>query len=209
MYYQRQVIIYICEFLASLSFTILAAFYPGLASEKGIPIWLVGLIFSLDPILGLPTAFLVGKSMNRFGRKNFVSIGILFSAIGIFLIGLLEHVDKSEAIVLSITSRVFAGIGAGCSLTATGAILIIEYPDEIDMVMGYYEASSGLGLLLGPIVGSFLSLFDLSVSFCATALVYAAYALVAHKGLGQLTPSETQESATSYSQILLKPVRTI
>ena len=33
-----QLTLYVSEFLASLSFTIIASFYPGIAKEKGIPI---------------------------------------------------------------------------------------------------------------------------------------------------------------------------
>ena len=36
--------LYLSEFLTSLSFTISASFYPGLEEEKGISLWVIGLI---------------------------------------------------------------------------------------------------------------------------------------------------------------------
>jgi MFS family permease len=206
MYYRKQIILYISEFLTSASFTILAAFYPGLAEEKGIPLWLIGFVFSLDPILGLPTSYFAGKHMNRIGRKNLLTIGMAFGACGIFLIGMIEYTHGYEAILMSFASRIFAGIGAGCSMVATSAILVIEYPDEVDKVIGYYEAASGLGLLLGPILGSVMSMISISISFSAAALLWAVYSFMSHKLLGKLSTAVIVSTPLPYRQLLCRPV---
>jgi MFS transporter, DHA1 family, solute carrier family 18 (vesicular amine transporter), member 1/2 len=204
-----QWVIYICEFLTSLSFTILASFYPGLAESKGLPIWLIGFIFSIDPIIGLPISFFVGKTMNKFGRRNFVSIGVLLGACSILLISMLELATYTETIIISVCSRVLAGIGAGFSMTATAAILVIEYKEDIDKVIGYYEAASGLGLLVGPVVGSALYMYDIYITVSSLALFYAIFAALAHKTLTKLSSPNFENTRVSYRKILLKPVKYI
>jgi MFS family permease len=172
----KEAIIYTSEFLTSLSFTILASFYPGIAESKGIPIWMIGLIFSVDPILGLPTSILSGKYMNRFGRKKILTIGLFLGGLGTGLIGMIEFGSRNQTILISLISRLLAGIGAGMSMTASSAILVIDYPKEIDRVIGWFEAASGLGLLLGPIVGSLLNLYNISVTFSIFGLGFVGFA---------------------------------
>lgn len=142
--------LYLSEFLTSLSFTITASFYPGVAEEKGISLWLIGFIFSIDPLIGLPTSLIAGKYMNRLGRKSILILGILLGSTGMLTLGLVEHSSYFFAVFFSILSRSLAGIGAGCSMTAAPAILVSQYPEDIDRVIGMFEAASGLGSSPAP-----------------------------------------------------------
>lgn len=191
MYYRKQAILYISEFLASLSFTIMASFYPGVAQSKGIPLWLIGFIFSIDPIIGIPTSVIVGKNMHRVGRKVFLTFGMLIGGLGMFMLGLVEFSKEENAIIFSVISRILAGIGAGCSMIAAPSILISEYPGETDKVIGYFEAASGLGLMIGPLIGAIMNILGLFVSFTILAGIYAIYSIFSYLMLGQLTNDPT------------------
>ena len=203
----KEAMIYLSEFIVSLSFTILAAFYPGIAESKGIPIWMIGLIFSMDPIFGLPTSIIAGKYMSQVGRKNILTVGLFLTGFGTLLIGLVDFGGKHETMIVSFCSRIIAGIGAGMSMTASSAILVLEYPEEIDRVVGWFEASSGLGLLLGPIVSSLLSLYKISISFTALGVVFMSFALfVNHYLIHSKKTSELTPSLPLIS-LILKPVQ--
>lgn len=202
----KEAMIYLSEFLVSLSFTILAAFYPGIAEAKGIPIWMIGFIFSIDPIFGLPTSIIAGKYMNQVGRKKVLTVGLFLTGLGTLLIGMLDFGGKQETMIISFCSRIIAGIGAGMSMTASSAILVIEYPTEIDRVIGWFEASSGLGLLLGPVVGSLLSLYKISVSFTILGIVFMSFALYVNHNLVHSKKIEELNSALPLISLILKPV---
>lgn len=103
-------------------------------------------------------SLVLGKHMHKIGRKSVLIIGMGLGSVGMFTLGLVEVSNKEMAIFFSITSRILAGIGAGCSMTAAPAILVSEFPDEIETVIGRFEASSGLGFLAGPLLGSLLNL---------------------------------------------------
>lgn len=206
MTFKKEAILYLAEFLASLSFTILASFYPGMAESKGIPIWLIGFILSLDPIIGLPTSLLVGKAMSIVSRKKILTLGLIFGGLGTFFLGMVELVDGNTAIIVSFASRIFAGFGAGCSMTASASILVQEYPQEIDRVISYYEAASGLGLLLGPVFGSVLNLYRISVTFSLFALFFMAFSVVTYKCLLIREQPDEEVPSLPLKTIVTKPV---
>ena len=97
--------LYVSELLTSLSFTIIASFYPGAAESKGIQVWLIGLIFSIDPLIGLPTSLLIGKYMHRIGRKKVLIFGMGLGGAGMFTLGLVELSNYHFAVFFSILSR--------------------------------------------------------------------------------------------------------
>lgn len=202
----KQLTICISEFLSSLSYTILSSFYPGLAISKGISFSTIGILFSLDPLIGLPTSLLVGKYMHKVGRRFILILGMTLSTIGIFLIGFLEQSNYTEALTLSIFSRLFAGVGAGCSMVAAPSILISEYPGQTEKLIGYFEAFSGLGLLIGPILGSLFSLYSISISFFICSVFYAFYTGVCFFVLRNLKPFEINSNLLPFKTVMGKPV---
>lgn len=205
----KQIIICISEFLSSTSYTILSSFYPGLAVSKGIPIWLIGIIFCIDPLVGLPVSVIAGKNMQKLGRRFVLIFGMSLGSIGMLLIAFIESSDYTGAIVISVFSRVLAGVGAGCSMTAAPSILISEYPGQTDKLIGYFEAASGLGLLVGPLIGSLFSLFDITLSFYLTSGVYAIYTIVAYFVIGKLKTSTVSTEILNFKTIVFKPVISI
>ena len=73
----------------------------------------------------------------------------------ISILGYLDYVDnKIYFIILSFVARILGGIGAGANSTACMAILISFDSVDREKYIGLIEASLGLGLLLGPPIGS-------------------------------------------------------
>ncbi len=52
--------------------------------------------------------------------------------------------------------KFICGIGAGINSTSSFAIIATHYKKDREKAIGMMEASSGIGLLLGPIFGSVL-----------------------------------------------------
>ena len=57
-------------------------------------------------------------------------------------------------LVLSFAAQVFGGIGQGFLTTTSIAILTSQYTEERNKVMGIFETATGLGYLIGPLIGS-------------------------------------------------------
>jgi MFS family permease len=64
--------------------------------------------------------------------------------------------DKNTFIIFSFIWKFICGFGAGINSTSSFAIIATHYKQEREKAIGMMEASSGVGLLLGPIFGSVL-----------------------------------------------------
>jgi MFS family permease len=64
--------------------------------------------------------------------------------------------DKTGFIVFSFIWKFLCGVGAGINSTSSFAIIATHYKQDREKAIGMLEASSGVGLLLGPIIGSIL-----------------------------------------------------
>lgn len=71
------------------------------------------------------------------------------------ILGLLDFVDDSHTFVLlSFIAQVLGGLGAGANSTSSMAILSSFSNEEREKYIGIVEASFGLGLLFGPLIGA-------------------------------------------------------
>ena len=156
-YYSKQIAVYISELILCLAFTIISPFYSSVAISKGVSMWMIGLIFAMDPIIAIPASFIMSRYMKYLGRQFVLCLGIILIAISIILFGTVELFEINAFIAVSLLSRVFAGTGQGFAVLAGTAILTSEYPENLERVIGYYETFGGFGLILGPILGSFLA----------------------------------------------------
>ena len=53
-------------------------------------------------------------------------------------------------------AQVIGGVGTSLSMVTAKSIIISNYPDKKDFFIGLLEAGAGLGILAGPLLGSFL-----------------------------------------------------
>lgn len=79
--------------------------------------------------------------------------------------------------MLSFVARILGGIGAGANSTACMAILISFESKDRERYIGLIEASLGLGLLLGPPIGS---LFYYLGGYIAPFLVFVTIYVVSY-----------------------------
>ena len=72
-------------------------------------------------------------------------------------LGSLKYVhDKDNFIYFSFLWKFVCGLGAGINATSSMAIIARHYKNDREKTIGMMEASSGIGLLLGPFFGAIL-----------------------------------------------------
>jgi MFS family permease len=109
----------------------------------------------------LITAPVVGATMHRVGRKKYIIIGFIAIIIATVGLGILSEVKhKLTAYVsLAIIMRLIQGCGDSCITTSVYSIIMMRFPDRKERFLGYCSTAVGLGMMLGPVLGSVLYTF--------------------------------------------------
>ena len=201
----KQAAIYISLFLCCCPYTMIATFYPQIATSKGISYWVIGLVFSLDPIFGFFASMVLGKYMIHISRKIVIMLGLLFLSISTAILSPIEYYDIEIVLVLSFLSRIFAGISSACIMTTADTICISDYPESIDLMIGRNEAVIGFGIMTGPLIGILLYLWVLYYSLIIFTVLILLCCPIIWKLLGTFREYKISNDKIDVGLLMLKP----
>ncbi|NWH60510.1 MFSD9 protein, partial [Geococcyx californianus] len=138
-----------------------------------------GIIGSLYGVMQLFSSTFVGCWSDIVGRRYSLLACILLSALGYFLLG------TATSVFLFAISRVPVGIFKH-TLSISKALLsdLVSERDR-PLVMGRFNAASGVGFILGPVVGGYLA--ELEDGFYQTSFICASIFLL-NAGLVWMLP---------------------
>lgn len=149
--------LYSLNFFINAANSILAPFYPDEAIAKGVSKDVIGLIFSSDPLASFFFSLALGKMMNKWGRRKLLTIGLFLQSFGLAAFGAVIHSpSQSVFIAISIIARVFQGLGLSAYLAIAYAYIPLLYPTSVEQKIGIMEMLTGVGLMLGPLIGGLL-----------------------------------------------------
>lgn len=202
----KQIALYTGLLLVCSSFTLIFPFYPKIAESKGIDLWVVGLIFSLNPITSVISTPILGQYMNKIGRKRTVIMSFIFTSLSMFILCPIEFFDYEIVLALSILSRIFSGLGASFIFTSVTSIFVSDYPDKVFIMIGRMEAAIGIGFTLGPLIGVGLYFMQLFGALITLGVLVAGFTPFASKMLGTFRDSQISEEKVNTLPLLIKPV---
>jgi MFS transporter, DHA1 family, tetracycline resistance protein len=205
----KQISIYLVMLVSLSQYTMVSTFLPEIASDKGVPLWVVGFIFSMDPISGLVVSYALGKYMFKIGRKTCLGLGLLFSSFSVFVLVPIQSLDMIALLIVSFLSRILAGVCSGFANMGADSIIISDYPDDIELIIGREEAAIGIGLIVGPIIGTILFATDLFYSLLIFGFIIILFIPLCLKMLGTLREYKIEDTQVNTCSLLLKPVRNI
>ena len=186
--------------LTCAAFTVISPFYPSVALRQGVPHWLIGSIFSTFPVASLLLSFILPQIMQKVGRTVVLITGILLVSASNILISFLESFDPVQAIALSYTSRAISGFGSACCDISSTAILSTDYPSQVTALMAVINIFRGLGLIVGPIIGSLLfSIGGFSTSCRSFGFIGIIWAPIMYYLVG---PSKTYAFSKKHNNFL-------
>lgn len=145
------------NFCACTCFSLLAPFYPTEAAKKGVSVTVVGLVFAVFEFVIFLSAPVFGNYITKIGSKFMFITGVMVCGVCAILFGLLDKCpDGNIFIIMCFLSRTIEALGASAYITASFAILSNEFPNHVATVIGSLETFSGIGLMIGPTIGSLL-----------------------------------------------------
>ena len=117
---------------------------------------MIGVIFSIYSLGGMIASPIVGQYIDKTGPKYFITRGLIILGLSLVFFGLLDFLESSNTIAaLATILRFIQGISAGCVSTSCYSIATNDYPGSSAKIIGNLEASFGLGLIIGPVIGAF------------------------------------------------------
>lgn len=173
---RRFIPIFIVVFVDLLGFSIILPLLPYYAGEFGASPLLIGLLISSYSICQFIAAPVLGNLSDQVGRRPVLIYSQLGSLAGFMLMGLATSLPNP--LVWLFVARIIDGLSGGNLTVAQAYIGDISRPGErakyYGMVIG---VSFGLGFLIGPMLGGFLSRFGYNIPAYASAVFSAASVL--------------------------------
>jgi MFS family permease len=147
----------IADFCNAICVSLQAPFYPQEAEKKGATATEYGLVFGIFELVVFLISPVYGKHLNRIGPKYLFNGGIFTTGVCAILFGFLDRVEGHYPfIILSFVIRIVEAMGNAAFLTASFAIIAMEFPDNVATTFASLETFFGLGLIVGPTVGGAL-----------------------------------------------------
>ncbi|MFC1727360.1 MFS transporter [Patescibacteria group bacterium] len=158
-------IILIIQITETLGFSLILPFLPFFAEDLGASPLVVGLILTSFSLLQFVFAPIMGRLSDHYGRRPL----LIFSQISTFLSFIILGLAKSIPIIF--LSRVVDGL-LGSNFTIAQAYLSdISSKKERSQAFGLSGIAFGIGFLIGPAIGGFLSRFGYHLpSFIAAGI---------------------------------------
>src|SRR5262245_52662816 len=153
---KRLVPIFIVVFIDLLGFSLILPLLPYYASSFGAAPQTIGLLVASYSICQFLAAPFLGDWSDRYGRRPLLLYSQLGSCLGFILLGIAPSLPN--ALLWLFVARIIDGISGGNLTIAQAYISDISAPADrarnFGMIIG---VSFGLGFLLGPSFGGFLS----------------------------------------------------
>jgi DHA1 family multidrug resistance protein-like MFS transporter len=142
----------------------------------------VGLLMAIYPIAVLLSAPFIGDKLAYFGRKNVIMAGVLLMTVATLMFGLGGYCERFEPFyAVSFTARLLQGVADALVVTTVPSIIMIEFPRQQELYLGYMGMVMGAGLCLGPLMGSlayrWLNYTDTFYFFTAYMLVFGLFSV--------------------------------
>lgn len=126
-----------------------------LNADLGIPVYIVGIVFTLGSIVSIVFSLIGGGLSDVIGRKRVLLIGSIISGTLFFTMAVLFRVNAASYLIVAVF--VFTSIGGSLIFPSANA-LVADVTSESERVNGYviYRIMANLGWAIGPLSGSII-----------------------------------------------------
>lgn len=175
-----------------LGFGMVIPIFPFYIEQLGAGGSELGLLVATSAFMEFLLAPMWGSVSDRFGRKPIMIIGMLGNGISLVLFGL------STQLWMLFAARILSGMLSSATLpTSMAYVSDSTSEDNRGGGMGTLGAAMGLGVVLGPVLGGWLSSDSLSTPFFLAASLSIASSLLIYFLLPESLPTEARRHISS------------
>ncbi|HUF26046.1 MAG TPA: MFS transporter [Gemmatimonadaceae bacterium] len=170
-------ILMVTAFVDLLGLLMVVPLLPFYAQRLGGGGFMVGLLVASFSVAQLLSAPLWGRVSDRYGRRPALLIGLGASAIAYVVFAF------ADSLWLLLLSRLVQGAGGGTVGVIQAYVADATEPQDRAKSLGWLSASSNLGVMIGPVLGSLAYRLSvaapglLAAGLCVINLVFAWYFL--------------------------------
>jgi len=165
---RRLALVFGFVFVDLLGYSLILPLLPYYADTFGATLALVGLLGTSNALAQLIAAPVIGRLSDRYGRRPLLIFSLVGTVLSFLLLGL------SQSLLMLFLSRILDGLLGGDIALARAYITDVTDEKNRSRGLGIIGAAFGLGFIIGPAMGGFLSQFGFSVpAFVAAGLSMA------------------------------------
>jgi MFS transporter, DHA1 family, tetracycline resistance protein len=180
--------IFLIVFIDLLGFGLILPLLPYYAESFGASDTIIGLLVASYAAAQLVGASLLGRLSDRFGRRPILLLSLLGTLLSFLMLGF------ARTLIVLFIARISDGITGGNISVAQAYISDVTDEKNRAKGLGMIGAAFGLGFILGPATGGFLSQWGYAVpAFAAAGLVAINLLMVAFWLPESLTPEKRAE----------------
>ncbi|MCG2787330.1 MAG: MFS transporter [Anaerolineae bacterium] len=172
-------------FIDLLGFGLILPLLPYYAETFAASEFTTGLLVASYAAMQLIGAPILGRLSDRFGRRPILLLSVFGTFLGFLLLGF------ANALWMLFVSRIIDGFTGGNLSVAQAYISDVTDEKNRSKGLGLVGAAFGIGFIIGPVTGGFLSQWGYAVpAFLAAALAFANLGLIAFWLPESLTPEK-------------------
>jgi MFS transporter, DHA1 family, tetracycline resistance protein len=183
-------LVYATIFLDVLGLGVLIPVLPFYAQQFSTDAFTVGLLSASFSIAQFFASPFLGALSDRIGRRPVILANILGSAVAYLFFGL------APTLALLMLARVLEGITGGSVSTSQAYIADITPPQERMKRFGLIGAVFGVGFIIGPAFGGFLSRYGLAAPAYAAGALCLLGGIFGYFMLPESLPPEKRNKST-------------
>jgi len=167
----------------SIALGIVLTLFPVYAEGLGMETFWIGFLFATFWLGRIISFIYAGQVSDKVGRKVVLAPALVGSAVASLLVALSREIGLLSASIL------IMGISIGATFPVTIALISDVVPSSRrGTAMGLFEASSGLGMLIGPALGGVIAeMFDPRYPYFLCTFISGACALAVLTNLRKFT----------------------
>ena len=152
---------------------------------------IIGLLIASFTVAQVLASPVWGRVSDRYGRRPALLAGLAASAVAYVIFGL------AQSLWLLFVSRFVQGLGGGTTGVAQAYVADTMAPHERAKALGWLSAATSLGVVIGPVVGSFAARAGswapglVAAALCAGNLIFAWKWLPESRAFNSYTTTES------------------
>lgn len=152
-------------FIDLLGYSLILPLLPYYADTFGATLTLIGLLGTSNALAQLIAAPMIGRLSDRYGRRPLLIFSIIGTLIAFLMLGF------AGSLAMLFASRIVDGLFGGNIALARAYITDVTDEKNRARGLGIIGAAFGLGFIIGPAMGGFLSAYGYNIpAFVAAGL---------------------------------------